>query len=699
MGCVMPSLVMKRGRHTEITHSSSWRWKCTIVCHPQLLQRRQSAVTHSAVFSPRAPSQALVALPRTGGSSSTIKDCVVGALATGEADRTTYASKGLRKRPLEGSNEDVLAEVFGMVRSVSSFHSALQAFLKKGPLSRSSFRSHIPECSALTFRIVTADRDRNLVIADPLYGYIHVPARVKPFLDHPSVQRLRRVGQNSLADHVYPSLHGTRLAHSLGALHLATTAWTSTWRNTLPSVQQDLSAEFNLSANATEAWVRDLVACVALLHDIGHPPYSHALEQSFKSYFAREGIELDEPPTLPLHERVGLKIARQVLEPSLTDEEDDGRFKREVLGILYSSPDQPSWQSALHGLVAGIVDVDRLDYVQRDNLLAGAEYGTINYRKIVDNLQMLSHSNGFSIEPGARARDAIETLLYNRVQSFRNIYFHARVVATETALTRAFDFASKHLSSNAVAMESLNYIGPNGSFVDDSSVDTIIKQVYLSNPQPADKSAQDFRLHAESVLMRTKHFRLAWKRQEEYELIANQMCSELVEILSQIVDELPPDKHIAESVASNLLFTLSVHDPTVGLNALVEFLQNSCDLNLVLSRFLNETMSVVTTPQGEVGMKWECAFRQLPPTFGGTGELLLLQGAKPLAFTEASRVGALIPLLEATFPRIFILFMAQGRNDSLEKLDLRRLASQSFAKAFPNFVLQHLLPLFLTQTD
>ena len=125
---------------------------------------------------------------------------------------------------------------------------------------------------------------RPRVIADPVYHYISVPAPLEDVLAHPLVQRLRRVGQTALASLVYPSLTGMRFEHALGAMHLAVEAWRAAWSNS-PGAHDAFRDAFEADPATRPSdeldfddFIEAAVACVALLHDIGHPPFSHALE-------------------------------------------------------------------------------------------------------------------------------------------------------------------------------------------------------------------------------------------------------------------------------------------------------------------------------------------------------------------------------------------------------------------------------------
>lgn len=291
---------------------------------------------------------------------------------------------------------------------------------------------------------------KNRVIRDPLYGYISLPGPLAAIIDHPLYQRLRRVGQTSMTSAVYPTANGTRFEHGLGAMHLAARGLRAAWGNAgaeaqkafLGAVQADDAIPREIAAKP-DAVVDLLVLAVgaaALLHDIGHPPFSHVLEPLYASLAVdhfEDSPELAEEWTLsgcPYHEFVGLLMAAQITRD----------LRPEPLGavtmrVLRADENGRKWADVLHSIVAGEVDVDRLDYVMRDAQKAGTEFGAIDYARLVDALELHVTSSGFRIAPGVRARSAVETLLLQRTQAYKWITYHPKVVGSNTALSRAME--------------------------------------------------------------------------------------------------------------------------------------------------------------------------------------------------------------------------------------------------------------------
>lgn len=248
---------------------------------------------------------------------------------------------------------------------------------------------------------------------------------------------------------VYPAATGSRFEHSLGAMSLATRAWRAAWSN---ARSPDVRAEFHASAQEDAAELRlpaqqpqffeltELaVAGAALLHDLGHPPFSHVLERfcgrQTPTYFEEEPLLLDmwERSDGVFHEFAGLQLAfevtRQLNEP----------LRSTLRAVLRADTDDGSWLGTLHSMIAGEIDIDRLDYLIGDAQKAGTEFGAIDYARLVDAYELHREGDGFAAAPGVRARSAVETLLLQRTQAYKWISFHPRVVCANLALGRSLE--------------------------------------------------------------------------------------------------------------------------------------------------------------------------------------------------------------------------------------------------------------------
>ena len=241
------------------------------------------------------------------------------------------------------------------------------------------------------------------ILNDPIYGFITVPnAQVLALIDHPWFQRLRYIKQLGLSHLVYPGALHTRFHHALGAMHLMGEAIA-----TLRSKGHDISDEEAHGA-----------AVAILLHDIGHGPFSHALEHSLV-----EGIGHEDVSALvmdALNERLGGALS---------------------LGIRIFR-DQHE-RHALHQLVSSQLDVDRIDYLNRDSFYTGVSEGVIGGERILKMLQIVN--DRLVVEE--KAIYSIEKFLVARRLMYWQVYLHKTVVACEMMLVETLRRA-KQLALN-----------------------------------------------------------------------------------------------------------------------------------------------------------------------------------------------------------------------------------------------------------
>ena len=234
--------------------------------------------------------------------------------------------------------------------------------------------------------------NKKKIFNDPVYGFITVPTDlIFDIIDHPYFQRLRRIKQLGLTEMVYPGALHTRFHHALGAMHLMNTAL-----NTLRSKNNEISdKEFEAS----------LIAI--LLHDIGHGPFSHALETAIFKNVHHEHLSLHIMHLL--NEQFGGKL-------SLAIEIFTGKYHRRFF----------------HQLVSSQLDVDRLDYLNRDSFYTGVYEGKIGADRII---KMLDVANDKLVveEKGVYS---IENFLVSRRLMYWQVYLHKTVISAENMVLR-----------------------------------------------------------------------------------------------------------------------------------------------------------------------------------------------------------------------------------------------------------------------
>jgi HD superfamily phosphohydrolase len=240
------------------------------------------------------------------------------------------------------------------------------------------------------------------IIRDPLWDNIRLDRSALAALDTPTVQRLRYVRQLGHAFLVYPGATHTRFEHALGAYHLT--------RKALASLEE----RGELACVAEED--RLAVRLAALLHDIGHYPFSHALEEAgFRSHETLGVAKLDRGE---LGERL-----REIGGPELP--------QRVGALITKQSP------SPLQGLISGSLDLDKIDYLSRDAFMCGVPYGTVDVERLLASLTLVEAAGRSEVGVHEKGVSALESLLFAKYQMYRNVYWHHAVRAATCMFKRA----------------------------------------------------------------------------------------------------------------------------------------------------------------------------------------------------------------------------------------------------------------------
>src|SRR5450432_4307963 len=239
------------------------------------------------------------------------------------------------------------------------------------------------------------------IINDPVYGFITIEDElVYSIISHSCYQRMRRIHQMAMAQLVYPGAVHTRLHHSLGAYHLMCNAL-----NVLKGKGIEISEDEELGAKMA-----------ILLHDVGHGPFSHALENNLIQ-------NLD-------HESVSLQIMQ------LLNQEMHGELSTAIAIFTNLYP-----KKFLHQLVSGQLDVDRMDYLNRDSFFTGVSEGVIGYDRII---HMLTVHNG-ELMVQEKGIYSIEKFLVARRLMYWQVYLHKTVVSAESMLVKIIQRARERI--------------------------------------------------------------------------------------------------------------------------------------------------------------------------------------------------------------------------------------------------------------
>jgi uncharacterized protein len=245
--------------------------------------------------------------------------------------------------------------------------------------------------------------NKRKIINDPVYGFISIPCDfIFDLIEHPWFQRLRNIKQLGLTSFVYPGAMHTRFQHALGALHLMDQA-----------IQTLRTKNVIISPEEEEA-----TFIAILLHDSGHGPFSHALENSLISGISHEELSLLLMDKLNETFNGKLTLAIEIFR---------GKYKRKFL----------------HELIAGQVDMDRLDYLRRDSFFTGVIEGSVGSDRIIRMLNVVNDR----LVIDEKGIYSLEKFIIARRLMYWQVYMHKTVLSSESLLVNVLKRAKELASS------------------------------------------------------------------------------------------------------------------------------------------------------------------------------------------------------------------------------------------------------------
>ena len=234
--------------------------------------------------------------------------------------------------------------------------------------------------------------NKKKIFNDPIYGFVSIPDELHfDIIEHPNFQRLRRIKQVSMTNLVYPGANHTRFAHSLGAMHLMRRA-----------IQLLRGKGYNITDEELEA-----ASLAILLHDSGHGPFSHTLENSIVQGISHEDLSLMVMQKFNELHGGQLDKAIQMFK---------GEYEKGFLTKLISSQ----------------LDVDRIDYLKRDSFFTGVAEGSVNAERLLEMMEVVGNGNELAIE--AKGIYSVESFLVARRIMYWQVYMHKAVLSAEYML-------------------------------------------------------------------------------------------------------------------------------------------------------------------------------------------------------------------------------------------------------------------------
>ena len=365
------------------------------------------------------------------------------------------------------------------------------------------------------------------IINDPVFGFIKIPrGLLYNIVEHPLFQRLNRINQLGLASVVYPGARHTRFQHSLGAFYLMTEA--------VRSLQEKGNFIFDSEAEAVEAAI--------LMHDIGHGPFSHVLENTLI-----HGIS---------HEEISLMMMEKI------NSDFNGQ-----LNLAISIFKGEYGKNFLHQLISSQLDMDRLDYLRRDSFYTGVTEGNIGSARIIKMLNVIDDS----LVVEHKGIYSLENYLTTRRLMYWQVYLHRTCVAYEKVLinmlTRAKDLIK--MGQDVFASPALYYFLSNN--VDAAWFDTHPEA--LQNYGELDDSdiwsaMKAWKHHSDKILstLATDMLdRKIFKVEVHEEPITEDRIAELKEKIAQKLDISIDDAHYLMSVNTISKDMYNVDDDSITI--------------------------------------------------------------------------------------------------------------------------------------
>ncbi len=272
------------------------------------------------------------------------------------------------------------------------------------------------------------DPHRTYEIRCPVHGFISLNDWERTIIEQPAFQRLRRIRQLAWTDYVYPGAMHTRFEHSIGVMHTASVLYDSIEKRSQGLLKSDLA--YNDAGLKRD---RQLVRLAALLHDVGHGPFSHAAEELFPT---QPGSQVKFK-----HEQYSAAIVRTKLRSAIEAHPLNANygFRVEDIAALLEGSARAKQTLFWRDLIDSQMDADRMDYLLRDSYHAGVQYGRFDLNRVVATVEAVPGREGAGPRLGFSEGGwhGAESFVLARYFMFTQVYFHKTRVACDVHLREA----------------------------------------------------------------------------------------------------------------------------------------------------------------------------------------------------------------------------------------------------------------------
>jgi len=291
-------------------------------------------------------------------------------------------------------------------------------------------------------------KKRHLDIIDPIHDFVRVYGVEIKIIDHPIFQRLRRIRQLSGAHLVYPGAQHTRFEHSLGVMHIAGQAGHA------------LMEKGIVNSNEIEN-----LRLAALLHDIGHGPFSHLFE------------EIVQRKKKISHEEIGKDL---ILQTEIGDLISKSGFNKKFITKLAFGDSNFQF---MNEIISGALSADIMDYLLRDGYFTGAEHAKIDHKRITQSLDV--YQKKLALDKSALY--SFESMMHSRYQMFKAVYFHKTVRSAEVMLLESMRLAYDELGFSSLSVDDYLWL------TDDSVLSKLLAlSTHTSELRRAKKFAEEY---------------------------------------------------------------------------------------------------------------------------------------------------------------------------------------------------------------
>ncbi|MDA8215446.1 MAG: HD domain-containing protein [Nitrospiraceae bacterium] len=437
-------------------------------------------------------------------------------------------------------------------------------------------------------------------VKDAIHGYISLTSLEVFIVDSPIFQRLRGISQVPFGFMVYPSHSVKRFEHSIGTMHLAgrfietvlrntdidtkiayfkefiedikkTVLNTGVGKNDILNFLQESAIAIAFDSNDIESLIRDnkefseslknvaiqLTRIMGLLHDIGHPPFSHLGEEIIESIineiddedkgtfiekiaplysliknsYPTEINNKTQLPKIPIHELNTFHIASTLLkEYAVKNLSNDSNKLKELIFYLclfkkaINKLEKQNYRAfrTLLGIIDNDIDVDRADYFLRDGITSGIGFGSYDLERLVNSMVLVKTNDDFIIRPNTSAVSAVETFITERSKLHRWLYFHPLVILFETCFLNLLKLIVKEYKDYKILelfYTPISYDVIPLSFIHpEADVITRIKNHYLTIREKSTQEPKDkfFLTLYDVIFFKSKSCRPLWQKQGDY---------------------------------------------------------------------------------------------------------------------------------------------------------------------------------------